>query len=56
MQKVYLPSPVYRLLPALYLATALILFAFVDHLAVTVVGVALVALAASVTLKRIAAS
>lgn len=51
-RKVYLPTPVYRALPALYLIAAVALWIFVDHTAGVLGGAALAILAVTILFKR----
>lgn len=50
--KVHLPGPIYRILPALYVVAAVVLFAGVDHMAANLAAIGLMLFAANIGLKR----
>jgi hypothetical protein len=52
-QSVFIPQPIYRLLPLLYLATGLFLWVVVDHQLANLAAVILILFALFITMKRL---
>lgn len=50
--KVYVPGPIYRILPLLYVVAAVVLIAGVDHTAANLASIGLLFFAANIGLKR----
>ncbi len=54
-QRVHLPGPLYRAIPALYLIAGTVLIVSLNHLLAKLAGICLFLLAGNVMLKRLAA-
>ena len=52
-QSVFIPQPIYRLLPLLYLVTGVFLWVVVDHQLANLAAVILILFALFITMKRL---
>lgn len=50
--KVHLPGPIYRILPALYVVAAIVLLVGIDHMVANLASIGLLFFSAHIGLKR----